>query len=50
MPFLAPNVLTLAIIFIAVFAIGTVMGPLSSLRSIRKMNAEELGLLLRQND
>ena len=50
MPFLAPNVLTLAIIFIAVFAIGTIMGPLSSLISIKKMNAEELGLLLRQND
>lgn len=50
MPFLAPNVLTLAIIFIAVLAIGTIMGPLSSLISIKKMNAEELGLLLRQND
>lgn len=50
MPFLAPNVLTLAIIFVAVFAIGTIMGPLSSLISIKKMNAEELGLLLRQND
>lgn len=50
MPFLAPNVLTLAIIFIAVFTIGTIMGPLSSLISIKKMNAEELGLLLRQND
>ena len=50
MPFLAPNVLTLAIIFIAVFAIGTVMGPLSSLSAIKKMNEEELGLLLRQND
>ena len=50
MPFLAPNVLTLAIIFVAVFAIGTIMGPLSSLFSIKKMNAEELGLLLRQND
>ena len=50
MPFLAPNDLTLAIIFIAVFAIGTIMGPLSSLISIKKMNAEELGLLLRQND
>lgn len=50
MPFLAPNALTLAIIFIAVFAIGTIMGPLSSLISIKKMNAEELGLLLRQND
>lgn len=50
MPFLAPNVLTLAIIFIDVFAIGTIMGPLSSLISIKKMNAEELGLLLRQND
>lgn len=50
MPFLAPNVLTFAIIFIAVFAIGTIMGPLSSLISIKKMNAEELGLLLRQND
>ena len=50
MPFLAPNVLTLAIIFAAVFAIGTIMGPLSSLISIKKMNAEELGLLLRQND
>ena len=50
MPFLAPNVLTLAIIFIAVFAIGTIMGPLSSLKKKKKMNAEELGLLLRQND
>lgn len=50
MPFLAPNILVLAVIFVLVFAIGTLMGPISSLISIKKMNQEELGLLLRQND
>lgn len=50
MPFLAPNIIVLIIIFIAVLLIGTLMGPISSIISIGKMNKEELGLLLRQND
>lgn len=50
MPFLAPNIIVLLIIFIAVLLIGTLMGPISSMFAIGKMNKEELGLLLRQND
>lgn len=50
MPFLAPNIVVLLIIFAAVLLIGTLMGPISSMFSIKKMNKEELGLLLRQND
>lgn len=50
MPFLSPSPAVFAIIFVAVLAIGTLMGPISSLASIKKMNEEELGLLLKQND
>lgn len=50
MPFLSPSPAVFAIIFASVLAIGTLMGPISSLASIKKMNREELGLLLRQND
>ena len=50
MPFLAPNFAVLVVIFLAVLIIATLMGPISTLRSIKKMNKDELGLLLRQND
>ena len=50
MPFLAPNFVVLAVIFLAVLVIATLMGPISTLSSIKKMNKDELGLLLRQND
>lgn len=50
MPFLSPSPAVFAIIFASVLAIGTLMGPISSLVSIKKMNEEELGLLLKQND
>lgn len=50
MPFLAPNFEVLAVIFLAVLIIATLMGPISTLSSIKKMNKDELGLLLRQND
>ena len=40
----------LAVIFLAVLVIATLMGPISTLSSIKKMNKDELGLLLRQND
>lgn len=50
MPFLSPSPAVFAIIFASVLAIGTLMGPISSLASIKKMNEEELGLLLKQND
>ena len=50
MPFLAPSAKSLIIIFILTTLVASLMGPLSALYSIRKMDKEELALLLKEND
>lgn len=50
MPFLEPDYLILAVLFIAVSAIGIFIGPLSVIFSLVKMLKREIALVLREND
>lgn len=50
LPFLSPHFVVVLSMCLAVFALGTLLGPLSSYLSIRKMLKTEAQLLLREND
>ncbi|MDO4753746.1 MAG: FtsX-like permease family protein [Bacillota bacterium] len=50
LPFLAPNFMVMLFMVFVAFVLGTVLGPLSSYFSIRKMLKTEAQLLLREND
>lgn len=50
LPFLSPDFMIMLSIFLIVFALGTLLGPLSSYFAIRKMLETEPQQLLREND
>lgn len=45
-PFLAPRAGELTILFVTIIFFGTIVGPIASAISLRKINKEELGLLI----
>lgn len=50
MPFLEPGIKELLGIFLLTLVLGILLGPLSSLAALLKMNKQEPALLLREND
>ena len=50
MPFLRPNIFLMLLMLIIVIILGTLLGPISSIIAINKMNKEELLLMQRDND
>ena len=49
MPFLEPKLYILIILLIFTVIVGTILGPLSSIISLRNMNKKEMALLLKEN-
>lgn len=50
MPFLRPNILLILLMFIITIILGALLGPLSSIFAIKKMDNTELLLMQRDND
>ncbi len=50
MPFLNPGIVPNLILFVCVFILGILFGPLASFLAIKKMTKTETQLLLREND
>lgn len=50
MPFLTPGVSVFLLLFAAALLVGTLMGPLAAIFSLRELNQKELALVSREND
>ncbi|MDU7115725.1 MAG: ABC transporter permease, partial [Peptoniphilus harei] len=50
MPFLRPNIFLMILMLIIVIILGTLLGPISSIIAINKINKAELLLMQRDND
>ncbi|EFI41963.1 MULTISPECIES: ABC transporter permease [Peptoniphilus] len=50
MPFLSPNIIGLFSVLLFTILAGSLLGPLASIVALNKMEKQEMGLLLREND